>query len=301
MSLGKVGIVFPGGDPAEVEALEQLGYDSVWSGEHILYHGPTLDALVVLAAFAARSERLKVGSSVVLLPLRPPALVAKAAATLDILSGGRLILGVGVGGEYPPEFEALGIPLAERGARADEALRILKLLWAGEPVSFEGRFYRLPGVRLDPPPAQAGGPPVWVGGRSRAARRRAARLGDGWFPYLIDPDQYREGRREIEALRARAGREGAFTWALLLFTRCDDDPAAARRIAVERLSRMYARPFNDLVDRYCAFGPPEACAERIRQFRAAGVEYFVLSPVAPPEELLPQAVRYATEVLPLLD
>jgi alkanesulfonate monooxygenase SsuD/methylene tetrahydromethanopterin reductase-like flavin-dependent oxidoreductase (luciferase family) len=155
MSLGKVGIVFPGGDPAEVEALEQLGYDSVWSGEHLLYHGPTLDALVVLAAFAARSERLKVGSSVMLLPLRPPALVAKAAATLDILSGGRLILGVGVGGEYPPEFEALGIPITERGARADEALRILKLLWTGEPVSFEGRFYRLPGVRLDPPPAGA--------------------------------------------------------------------------------------------------------------------------------------------------
>jgi probable F420-dependent oxidoreductase len=301
MSLGKVGIVFPGGDPAEVEALEQLGYDSVWSGEHLLYHGPTLDALVVLAAFAARSERLKVGSSVVLLPLRPPALVAKAAATLDILSGGRLVLGVGVGGEYPPEFEAVGIPITERGARADEALRILKLLWTGEPVSFEGRFYRLPGVRLDPPPAQAGGPPVWVGGRSRAARRRAARLGDGWFPYLIDPDQYREGRREIEALRAEAGRTEGFTWALLLFTRCDDDPAEARRIAVQRLGRMYARPFDDLVDRYCAFGPPEACAERIRQFRAAGVEYFVLSPVAPPEELLPQAVRYATEVLPLLD
>ncbi len=300
MALEKVGIVFPGGDPAEVEALEQLGYDSVWSGEHILYHGPTLDALVVLAAYAARTERLKVGSSVLLLPLRPPALVAKAAATLDLLSGGRLILGVGVGGEYPQEFEALGIPLAERGVRADEALAVLKLLWAGGPVSFEGRFYRLPGVRLDPPPAQPGGPPIWVGGRSRAARRRAARLGDGWFPYLVDPEQYRAGREEVEAYRAEAGRDGPFTWALLLFIRCDDDPAEARRIAVERLSRMYARPFDGLVDRYCAYGPPEACAERIRQFQAAGVEYFVLSPVAPPEELLPQAVRYATEVLPLL-
>ncbi|MER3449377.1 MAG: hypothetical protein C4315_06280, partial [Chloroflexota bacterium] len=144
VALEKVGIVFPGGDPAEVQALEQLGFDSVWSGEHLLYHGPTLDALIVLAAYAARTERLKVGSSVLLLPLRPPALVAKAAATLDVLSGGRLILGVGVGGEYPPEFEAVGIPLAERGARADEALAILKLLWSGDPASFEGRFYRLP-------------------------------------------------------------------------------------------------------------------------------------------------------------
>jgi len=98
VALEKVGIVFPGGDPAEVQALEQLGFDSVWSGEHLLYHGPTLDALIVLAAYAARTERLKVGSSVLLLPLRPPALVAKAAATLDVLSGGRLILGVGVGG-----------------------------------------------------------------------------------------------------------------------------------------------------------------------------------------------------------
>lgn len=300
MALEKVGIVFPGGDPAEVQALEQLGFDSVWSGEHLLYHGPTLDALIVLAAYAARTERLKVGSSVLLLPLRPPALVAKAAATLDVLSGGRLILGVGVGGEYPPEFEAVGIPLAERGARADEALAILKLLWSGDPASFEGRFYRLPEVRLNPPPAQPGGPPIWVGGRSWAARRRAARLGDGWFPYLVDPEQYRRGRKEVEAYRAKAGRDGPFTWALLLFIRCDDDPAEARQIAVQRLSRMYARPFDGLVDRFCAYGPPEACAQKVREFQAAGVEYFVLSPVASPAELLTQAVRYSAEVLPLL-
>lgn len=295
MALEKVGIVFPGGDPAEVQALEQLGFDSVWSGEHLLYHGPTLDALIVLAAYAARTERLKVGSSVLLLPLRPPALVAKAATTLDVLSGGRLILGVGVGGEYPPEFEAVGIPLAERGARADEALAILKLLWSGDPASFEGRFYRLPEVRLNPPPAQPGGPPIWVGGRSWAAR-----LGDGWFPYLVDPEQYRRGRKEVEAYRAKAGRDGPFTWALLLFIRCDDDPAEARQIAVQRLSRMYARPFDGLVDRFCAYGPPEACAQKIREFQAAGVEYFVLSPVASPAELLTQAVRYSAEVLPLL-
>jgi len=207
VALEKVGIVFPGGDPAEVQALEQLGFDSVWSGEHLLYHGPTLDALIVLAAYAARTERLKVGSSVLLLPLRPPALVAKAAATLDVLSGGRLILGVGVGGEYPPEFEAVGIPLAERGARADEALAILKLLWSGDPASFEGRFYRLPEVRLNPPPAQPGGPPIWVGGRSWAARRRAARLGDGWFPYLVDPEQYRRGRKGGRGLPGQ-GRPG---------------------------------------------------------------------------------------------
>jgi len=300
VALEKVGIVFPGGDPAEVQALEQLGFDSVWSGEHLLYHGPTLDALIVLAAYAARTERLKVGSSVLLLPLRPPALVAKAAATLDVLSGGRLILGVGVGGEYPPEFEAVGIPLAERGARADEALAILKLLWSGDPASFEGRFYRLPEVRLNPPPAQPGGPPIWVGGRSWAARRRAARLGDGWFPYLVDPEQYRRGRKEVEAYRAKAGRDGPFTWALLLFIRCDDDPAEARQIAVQRLSRMYARPFDGLVDRFCAYGPPEACAQKVREFQAAGVEYFVLSPVASPAELLTQAVRYSAEVLPLL-
>ena len=300
MALEKVGIVFPGGDPAEVQALEQLGFDSVWSGEHLLYHGPTLDALIVLAAYAARTERLKVGSSVLLLPLRPPALVAKAAATLDVLSGGRLILGVGVGGEYPPEFEAVGIPLAERGARADEALAILKLLWSGDPASFEGRFYRLPEVRLNPPPAQPGGPPIWVGGRSWAARRRAAQDGDGWFPYLVDPEQYRRGRKEVEAYRAKAGRDGPFTWALLLFIRCDDDPAEARQIAVQRLSRMYARPFDGLVDRFCAYGPPEACAQKVREFQAAGVEYFVLSPVASPAELLTQAVRYSAEVLPLL-
>jgi len=167
--------------------IEELGYDSVWTSEHIFFYFPTSDALTTLAAAAALTSRIRLGTAVLLLPLRPAALAAKEITSVDVISGGRLTLGIGVGGEYPKEFQAVGVPVKERGPRTDEAIQLLRKLWTEDNVSFDGRFTVLDGVTLQPKPAQPGGPPLWIAGRSQAAIRRAGRLGDGYLPYLFSP------------------------------------------------------------------------------------------------------------------
>ena len=299
MSQIKFGVTIPGATLDDAALVEDLGFDSLWQGEHIIWHGPTLDATVALSAFAARTSRLTLGTSVLLLPLRHPTAVAKSFATLDVLSGGRTILGVGVGGENPAEFAACGVPYQERGARANEAIEVIRRLWSEPSVTFQGRFTRFEDVRLEPRPIQQPGPPIWVGGRSEAALRRAARQGDGWLPYLIDPAQYRAGWERIQELAAAAGRElTGFTPAHLVFTYLDDDLDGARAMAATRLGRAYRQPFEALVDRYCALGPVETFQRKLQDFVDAGARHIVFSPVCPYEEVIGQIARYAGDVLP---
>ena len=177
--------------PETVRLLDSLGFDSIWSGDHVAFAGPILDPLVQLAQAVALSDRLTVGTAVYLLPLRHPAPVAKQLATLDTMSNGRVIFGVGVGGEFPIEFQLCGVPVEERGARLSEGIRVLRKLWSGRPVAHDGRFYPFPEVAISPPPARPGGPPIWCGGRSDPALRRAGRLADGWMSYVVDPVRYR--------------------------------------------------------------------------------------------------------------
>lgn len=296
----RFGVTIPGASLDDAALVEDLGFDSLWQGEHIIWHGPTLDATVALSAFAARTSRITLGTSILLLPLRHPMAVAKSFATLDVLAGGRTVFGIGVGGENPAEFEACSIPFGERGARTDEAIEVIRRLWSEPNVTFAGRFARFSDVRLEPRPVQPGGPPIWVGGRSPAALRRAARLGDGWLPYLIDPDQYRSGWERIQAEARDAGRDlSNFMPAHLVFTYLDDDLDAARQMAARRLGRAYRQPFEELVDRYCALGPPETFQRKLEEFVAAGARHIILSPVCPYDEVIGQLARYAGEILPL--
>ena len=169
-----------------VELVEGCGFDSLWVGDHISFPVAILDPLLQLAQAAVISRRLVLGTAVYLLPLRHPAPVAKQVATLDHLTEGRLIFGVGVGGEFPKEYEVCGIPLKERGARLSEAIPIMRKLWSGEPASHNGGCYpAFDGVAMQPPPRQPGGPPIWFGGRSEGALRRTGRLGDGWLAYVV--------------------------------------------------------------------------------------------------------------------
>src|SRR5690242_14298782 len=146
-------------------AAEAAGFDSLWAGDHVSFYVPILESLTLLSFVAGATERVKIGSSVYLLPLRHPTTTAKVASTLDVLSGGRLVLGVGVGGEFPPEFTASGVPVEERGTRTDEAIAILRRLWTEDGVVHEGRHFRFGPVALDPKPLQPAGPPIVVGGR----------------------------------------------------------------------------------------------------------------------------------------
>jgi probable F420-dependent oxidoreductase len=203
---------------ARVAALaERLGYDSLWAGEHVVVPSPRvtpspmepdepiLDPLVALAHVAAHTERIRLGTGVVILPQRNPVVLAKQVASLDVLSGGRLIFGLGVA-YLEPEMRAIGVPMEGRGARADEYLAAMRALWEHETPVYAGRHVRFEGVDAHPRPVQR--PlPVVVGGHSRAAHRRAARDADGWYGFMLGLRAVAEQRQLMHAAIEETGRE----------------------------------------------------------------------------------------------
>jgi probable F420-dependent oxidoreductase len=285
-----------------VELVDRSGYDSLWVGDHVSFAVPILDPLLQLAQAAMVSRRLTLGTSVYLLPLRHPAPVAKQVATLDHLTEGRLIFGVGVGGEFPREYEVCGVPREERGARLSEAMVLLRRFWSGEPVTHNGRFYGpFADVPMQPSTRQEGGPPIWCGGRSDGALRRTGRLADGWLSYVVTPDMYRTGLQKIDAAATEAGRAVVrFGTGHLLFTRIDDSYEKALDAATETLSVRYAMDFRRAAQRYCALGRPDQVAERIREFHAAGVRHVMLDLLGPYEQRSDQIMRFAADAMPLL-
>src|SRR5713226_5397198 len=155
--------------------VEALGFDSIFTGDHVSFHNPLYESLTLLASYASITSRVKLATGVYLLALRQPAIAAKITATLDVLSGGRLIFGVGVGGENPKEFELTSSPHKERGARVTEGIDVVRALWRETPATFHGRFTKFSDVSIDPKPVQTPGPPIWIGGRSDAALTRAGK------------------------------------------------------------------------------------------------------------------------------
>jgi probable F420-dependent oxidoreductase len=280
---------------------DELGYDSLWVGDHVAFPVPSLDPLVCLGQAAAHSERLLLGTAVYLLPLRHPTPVAKQVATLDLLCGGRLVFGVGVGGEFPNEYAACEVPVKERGARLSEAIPLLKRLWSGEPISHQGTYFAFPEVQLRPAPVQPGGPPIWCGGRSEAALRRIGRMADGWISYVVTPERYRAGLDHV-AKAAEAARRPLehFGTGHLLFTWIDSSHERALDAASAHLSQRYAMDFRSAAQRYAALGRPEDVAERIDAFRSAGLRHVILDPTGPAAERDAQLERFAKEVRPLL-
>jgi len=201
--------------------VEGIGYDLLFSGDHLFMYSPNVEALSVLATYAAVTERIELGTGVLLPALRDPALTAKQVASIDYLSGGRMILGVGVGGEIEQEWQAMEVPIPERGPRTDEYVALMQALWAPEPVNFEGEFRTVRGVVGTPSPVRPGGIPIWVGGRSDAALRRAT-LHDGWCAYVCSPRRIRESLARIDELMG-GERPLEFRTSLVLFVVTDDD------------------------------------------------------------------------------
>ena len=285
-----------------VGLVDRCGYDSMWVGDHVAFTIAIFDPLMQLAQAAVLSRRLVFGTDVYLLPLRHPTPVAKQVSTLDHLTEGRFIFGVGVGGEFPKEYEACGVPLNERGARLSESLTVMRKLWTGEPVSHAGKFFTFEGVKMQPPPRQPGGPPVWCGGRADPALRRTGRMADGWMSYVVTPDMYRQGLEKIATAASEAARtfDRGFGTAHLLFTRIDDTYEKALEAATISLSQRYAMDFRKAAQRYCALGTPQDVVETIFKFQQAGVRHLILDFVGPYEERDQQIERFAAEAMPLL-
>jgi probable F420-dependent oxidoreductase len=272
------GVMAPG-DAESVRRLEAAGVESLWVGGHVSSRSPVPETVVALARLSAMSTRAVIGTSVVLLPLFPPAIVAKQVADVDRATGGRVVLGIGVGGEYPHEFSACQVPLAQRGPRTDEAIPLLRRLWSGDEVDHAGPHYPMEGVRLQPPPAQRGGPPIVVAGRKPPAMRRAARLGDGWMPYLSSPRHYRESVTRIRDHAEEHGRDLAgFGWMLYTFVNVRADAAAARAELAGFIGGLYGQDFDEMLPHVAVVGDRAEVLDRLREFVDAGVRHITFAP-----------------------
>jgi alkanesulfonate monooxygenase SsuD/methylene tetrahydromethanopterin reductase-like flavin-dependent oxidoreductase (luciferase family) len=269
----RTGEVPPVGEAARLA--EALEFDTVWAGDHLACPAPVLDAALCLAAAAAVTEHVGLGFSVMLLGLRPAAWAAKQIATIEALSRGRLRLGVGVGGEFPEEFEAAGVPVGERGARLNEALQVLPDLLSGRPVEHAGRTLQLSVAALEP--ALASPPPVYVGGRGDAALKRAARYGDWWLPMWLEPPVLAERNARLADLAAEHGRPQPGL-ALLVGVRVDDDLERGRREAEAHLRGQYRLPLH-VVERWTPVGSIDYVVQVLEAYVAAGVEELVLMPL----------------------
>ena len=273
-----------GGIPEFAQRAEALGFEYLAAGEHVMDGNPprpTLLAIPTLAAAAGATRRIRLLTGVVLAPLYHPVILAKLAGSLDVVSRGRLVFGVGLGGQREGDYEAVGIPTRERGRRADEALALIKRLWTEEHVSFQGRFYQCQDVTLLPPPVQRPHPPIWVAGRAEGAMRRAALLGDGWYPYLYDVERYRASVAKVREFAAEAGRslEG-FQWGLLQPLCIAEREEDALRVAVATLGQRYRsarRPPEEVVRDYCVLGSPQGVIREVERRIEAGARHIVFN------------------------
>lgn len=285
----------------EAAAAEAAGFHGVCTGEHLFFHGAMPNAFVSLAVAAGATTRVRLLSALTVLPLYPAALAAKLATSVDQVSNGRFDLGIGVGGEFPAEFTAAGVDLQQRGRRTDEALDVMKRLFTGEAIEFNGAYTRIPGQRLDPPPVQHGGPPVWVGGRREAAVRRAGRLGDVWFPYMYTPEQLATSLESARDHAEDGGRGRAhIAGAIHCWGGVDDNPSRSRAEVIEAVSNTYQQDFTNLADRYLLHGTPERVAARIAEYRDAGAEYLVFAPVGDAQRRSEIVANFARKVLPAI-
>ncbi len=291
---------------AEARWLEDLGFEYISVGEHFMRGnppGPTHASLPLLGVAAGATEKIRLLSSVLLAPFYHPLVLARLTASLDIASGGRLTLGVGVGGEFPVEFEAAGLNVRQRGRQTNECLDALRQLWTDSEVSFSGRHYRFSNASINPRPTQQPHPPVWVAGRRDAAMERAVKYGDGWFPYFYSPARYRDSVEKINAFAEEQGRElSSFQWAYFPYIAIYPTEVEAAEAAAEALGGryLYGGDFLNIVRNYCLLGTPEMCAQRLREYIDAGARHIVFSVACPREERVRQIETIAAEVIPLV-
>ena len=298
-------------DPALLLELAQeaelLGYDSVWAGDSPIAR-PRLDALTLLAAVGARTERVTVGTAVLLGSLRQPVLTAHSLASLDRIAAGRLVVGLGAGFPLPAteaEFEAAGVPFRQRAGRLDETARLWRMLWAapdgaGRPVDFEGRYFQVQGVELFPKPHRPGGPPLWLAGSSPTALARAGASFDGWLPYPPTPEQYAAEWAQVTASAKAQGREGKITPGLYATVVLEDDQVLAQRRLDRYCRSYYGFPLEVMQKMQALYGgTPAACARWLGEYMAAGASHLVLRFGALGDPL-PMVRRAAEELLPLL-
>jgi probable F420-dependent oxidoreductase len=267
---------------------EDLNYDSIWTTDHITVnkqysdpYGNIFESLMTLTYAAAVTKRVKLGTSIIVLPMRNPIIFAKQTATLDQLSDGRLILGLGAGW-MEDEFATLGSNFHKRGKIMDEQIRLLKVLWTDEQPKFDGRFFKLTDIAFLPKPVQRNGPPLWIGGTSSAALKRVVRLGDGWHPVGFSPKQLAQGKEELNSIMKQKR-----------------PIAMSVRVPVKiSASATTTYSLSSGEQAYMLGGPRETVVREIEAFEQAGVGHLICYfGNEPYDQIASQATLFAKEVI----
>jgi probable F420-dependent oxidoreductase len=267
------------------ERAEDWGLDSFWLSDHLLAPSAELDVVATLAMLASHTSRMKLGPSVLLLNLRHPLMVAKAFASLDYLSKGRIVMAVGTGANVA-DYALCGVPAESRGKRLDEGIEVLRAVWKNPKASYHGRFFNFDDVTIEPRPVartnnDSGTMDIWVGGRSDGALKRTARLADGFFASFQTPDEYATSMTKIRDYAAAYGRANAHIESgLILLCRI----AGSREKALDEMQPMLkamGRGAEQFMER-SVFGSPEEVIGRMSEYAKHGLDKFVLWPIAEP-------------------
>ena len=309
----KFGLVIPtflggvrGSEAPSVETLvefsqrvEELKFESAWVIDHLLVGEPIYrctwyEPLSVLTAMATVTKRVKLGTSVLVLPIRNPAILAKQIATMDHLSKGRIILGVG-NGWWDKEFEACGVPKSERGPRVSETIQILRKLWTGEPTDHSGKFFHFKGISMEPKPFQKPCPPIWIAGGTAVGKaegvysvkaeqvlKRIARLGDGWIARAVTTaNKISDDYKRIKEYARQYGRDPEkIVFAHLNFVHITDEHDAHMESARQAFSKISNLPFEDIKREYIV-GPKQVVTQRIDELMKLGIQHLIVWPTGP--------------------
>jgi alkanesulfonate monooxygenase SsuD/methylene tetrahydromethanopterin reductase-like flavin-dependent oxidoreductase (luciferase family) len=280
------------------ETADKLGFAAVSVNDHLLFSRPWLDGPTALSAVLTATGRMDLMTTVALPVVRGPVALAKSMAAIDILSGGRLIVGVGPGSSAT-DYAAAGIPFEERFKRLDEAVETLRALWGQNGPPFSGDFYSTEGIDLEPQPSRQG-PPIWIGSwGSEAGLRRTARRGDGWLAsaYNTTPEAFADARARLGTHLDAAGKDpNHFPNAIAtMFLHITEDPIEVDRACQNILAPTLNRPAYQLRERLL-IGPPEVCARKLAAYQSAGAQRIILWPI---KDEIPQLEAFYQQVLPL--
>ena len=262
------------------ERAEGYGFDSVWCGDSVLAR-PRLEALSTLSAIAGRTRRVKLGTAVFLPALRNPVILANEVANLDIISQGRVILGVGIASKSPAvekEFNACGVSFRHRVSIFEECVTIMRRLWTEPEVTFEGRHFQLDGVSLGLRPVQKGGIPIWMAASAEKPQRRMLRIGDGWFPNPTSPEAFTQGWQQIESLAKESGTDaGRLHRALYTTLNVNEDKAQADREMRAFIEGYYNTPYETMARSQSVFtGNVQEARDWLKGFIDAGAQTIVI-------------------------
>ena len=266
----------PGAVSEYVKEAEAQGFHSVWVGDHVFYRVDVPQPLTMLTWVAALTSRVRLGTAIMLTAYLNPVLLAKTAATLDYLSGGRLTLGISLGGT-DAEYNSLGVPIKQRVSRLVENVEIVRKLWAEDDVTYEGRYNHIEGGRISPKPVQKPGVPLWFGAASEPSLRRTAQLADGWMASAAGGTEgFLAGAAQVQSFVREAGRDTAsFGMGKLQSISVDRDPARARELAETQWKAYYGPNFD--VDRGAIHGDPAACAAKLAEIATAEANELTLA------------------------